>query len=187
MGLDVFLRQFGPRGRTLVVGSKQYMDKPDRRRLYKNAIGLDLEAGEGVDVIHDLEEPLPDTFGLFEHIDCVSVIEHVKRPWLLCANIEAVMAPGATILVSVPFIWRVHAYPSDYWRLTIEALPILFPNVNWIKRGYLCGDELVKKPGSMTVDGQVYMQKTESVAFGVRNTDNARHIHEGHGISHSVA
>lgn len=173
-GLELFLRQFGPRGRTLVVGSKQYKGKADRRALYRNALGLDLEAGDGVDIVHDLETPLPETFGLFDHIDCVSVLEHVQRPWILCANIAATMAPRATILISVPFIWRVHAYPSDYWRMTVEALPILFPNVEWIQRGYMCDDEFVKKPKAETIDGQVYMEKTETVAFGaIRHISNA--------------
>lgn len=161
----------------MVVGSKQYKDKADRRALYKNALGLDLEAGDGVDIIHNLEAPLPDTFGLFDHIDCVSVLEHVQRPWVLCANIEAVMAPGATILVSVPFVWRVHAYPSDYWRMTVEALPILFPRIEWIQRGYMCRDEIVKKPAAEMIDRQVYMEKTETVGFGaIRHTGYPQYI-----------
>lgn len=162
----------------MVVGSKQYNEKADRRALYKNAIGLDLEAGDGVDVVHDLEQPLPDTLGLFDHIDCVSVLEHVQRPWLMCANIENVMSPGATILLSVPFVWRVHAYPSDYWRITIKTLPILFPNVKWIHHNYLCGTEFVKKPKSETIDGQVYLEKTEVVAFGaIRDIRNTQYLH----------
>lgn len=162
----------------MVVGSKQYEGRADRRALYRDAIGLDLEAGDGVDVVHDLETPLPDTFGLFDHVDCVSVLEHVRRPWVMCANIEAVMAPGATILVSVPFVWRIHAYPSDYWRMTIEALPILFPNVEWAHRQYLCGNDIHKKPLAETINGLVYLSKTEAVAFGaIRNTGNAQHVH----------
>lgn len=166
-GLTQFLRRFRVRGRALVVGSKQYRDKVDRRGLYKKATGMDMLAGDGVDIVHDLETPYA---GQFDHIDCVSVLEHVKRPWLMAENIEQLMAPGATILVSVPFIWRVHAYPSDYWRMTIEALPILFPNVEWLERGYMAGDVLVKKPGVTNLDGHLYMQKTEAIAFGaIRN------------------
>ena len=173
IGLDGYLAQFKVRGRALVVGSKQYKGKADRRTLYGEALGLDLEAGEGVDIIHDLEKPLPDTFGLFDHIDCVSVLEHVQRPWLLCANIERAMADKATLLISVPFVWRVHAYPSDYWRMTVEALPILFPGIKWLGRDYLSnGKHIVSRPHGATIDGLTYMQKTEVLAFGIRDINH---------------
>lgn len=185
-GLDGYLAQFKVQGRALVVGSKQYKGKADRRALYGNALGLDLEAGEGVDIIHDLEKPLPDTFGLFDHIDCVSVLEHVQRPWLLCANIEQVMAEKATILISVPFVWRVHDYPGDYWRMTVEALPVLFPSIKWLGRDYLSNERhIVRKPHGTTIDGLTYMQKTEVVAFGIRDTNNANYKPQGAAISAS--
>jgi hypothetical protein len=161
------IAQYPIKGRALVVGSKQYKGKADRRSLYEDAIGLDMSAGEGVDIVHNLEIPLPDDVGKFGHIDCVSVLEHVERPWLLCANIESAMESGATILLSVPFIWRVHAYPSDYWRFTAESLSVLFPSVKWLCRYYLCGKEICRKPPAETIGGNVYMMKTEVIAFGV--------------------
>lgn len=176
-GLEGYLAKFKVSGRALVVGSKQYKGKADRRKLYGEALGLDIDLGQGVDIVHDLEKPLPETFGLFDHIDCVSVLEHVKRPWLLCANIERVMADRATILISVPFVWRVHDYPGDYWRMTTEALPILFPGIKWLGRDYLSNEKhIVGKPHGATIDGLTYMQKTEVLAFGIRNTDNAPHV-----------
>ena len=89
-----------------------------------------MQEGEGVDLVLDLEESLPEGLGTFAHVECMSVLEHSKRPWLLAANPEQLMEPGATIFVSVPFIWRFHGYPSDYFRLTPEALPVLFRTWN---------------------------------------------------------
>jgi SAM-dependent methyltransferase len=169
--VDDFLRGFNPQGRALVVGSKCYNGKADRRALYTDAVGIDQFEGEGVDIVHDFESPLDAEHGTFDHIDCCSVLEHVKHPWIMCDNILRVMNPGATIVVSVPFIWRQHGYPSDYWRITRETLPILFPSIKWIKSGYLSGNELRKKPPALTIGGDVYMMKTEVVGFGV-NTDN---------------
>jgi len=178
--LNRFLSKQRISGTALVVGSKQYKGKSDRRALYKRAVGLDLEAGEGVDIVHDLETPHEGSFG---HIDCCSVLEHVKRPWLLCANIEALMAPRATILVCVPFVWRVHAYPSDYWRMTPEALPILFPNIEWLRLGFTDGKEWIKKPLALREDG-VYLQKTEVIGFGtLRNPSHSLNIDEGESFS----
>lgn len=168
MDVNDLLKDYPVNGRTLVVGSKQYKGKADRRDLYRDAIGLDMFPGEGVDIVHDLENPLPDEMGTFGHIDCISVLEHVQRPWVLCANMESVMDDGATLLLSVPFIWRVHAYPSDYWRFTLESLEILFPGIKWLRRDYLCGGRIYRKPLAETINGQVYMIKTEVIAFGVK-------------------
>ena len=88
VGLDRFCWRHPPRnGRTLVVGSKVYGKKQDRRELYRKAVGVDLFEGDGVDFVHDMETPLPESVGTFAHVDCVSVLEHVRRPWLMAANI----------------------------------------------------------------------------------------------------
>ena len=148
---------------TLVVGSRMYDGTPDRRAYYADAVGLDMQAGPGVDLVHDLEEPLPGWE--FDHVDLCSVLEHVRRPWLLAANVQALMAPGATILVSVPFVWRMHAYPSDYWRMTPEALDVLFPRIEWQTKRFVVGPKVCKKVPALTA-GQVYMARAETVAFG---------------------
>lgn len=155
------------KGRTLVVGSKCYGKKPDRRGLYEDAVGVDLEEGEGVDVVHDMECPLPVWLGTFSHIDCCSALEHVRKPWLMAETIQDVMEPGATILVTVPFSWRLHNYPGDYWRVSAEGLAVLFPDIEWQIRKYAIGNKLRNKvPGKLDVDGQ-WMARAELVAFGM--------------------
>lgn len=154
-------------GRTLVVGSKCYGDKPDRRKLYKDAIGLDLEDGEGVDVVHNLESPLPDEWQ-FDHVDCFSVMEHCKRPWLMAENIEKVLRKGGTLLLAAPFCWRVHSYPSDYYRFTTQALPILFPNIEWLDMGYAAGRKVRKVVRGKEDQYGKWLQRAETVAVGVK-------------------
>ncbi len=118
IGLQKFMDKWiNPPNHALVVGSKCYKDKIDRRQLYPHAFGVDLFEGEGVDLVHDLETPLPATVGPFDHVDCCSVLEHVRRPWLLAENVENALDEGGTILISVPFAWRVHGYPGDGWRM----------------------------------------------------------------------
>lgn len=155
-------------GRALVVGSRRYDDKPDRRRLYTSAVGVDMLYGEGVDLVHDLEEPLPRKVGTFDHIDCVSVLEHVKRPWKMAENLESCLNPSGTILICVPFVWRLHAYPSDYWRMTAEALPVLFPSVEWLERKYLVDGRKRKiVPGFLSKVGPC-LARAELIAAGVK-------------------
>lgn len=165
------LRTFAERhqakeGRTLVVGSRIYETSPDRRSFYADAFGIDMLAGDGVDYRHDLERPLPGHLGKFDHVDLCSVLEHVRRPWLLAANVEACMVEGATILVSVPFVWRIHAYPSDYWRMTPEALDVLFPRIVWKEKKFIVGNRLRKRVPGTNMQGETWIARAETVAFG---------------------
>lgn len=92
-----------------------------------------MEDGPGVDLVHDMEYPLDRKFN---SIICCSVLEHCQRPWRMAKNIEDSLESGGCLFVSAPFVWRFHSYPSDYWRLSKEAYPILFPNVEWVALKY---------------------------------------------------
>lgn len=156
-------------GRTLIVGSKVYNGKEDRRKRYADAVGIDMLEGDGVDLVIDLEEPLPGDLGLFDHVECMSVLEHSRRPWLMAANIERLMKPGASIFVSAPFVWRVHGYPNDYWRYTPEGIAALFPGIEW-KRLMMASNVLSDKPKlhALNMHGHPYMSRAEVAAFGYR-------------------
>lgn len=134
---SAFLKHVAPvRGPVLVVGSLVIDDKEDARELFDDAFGVDLQKGPGVDLVHDMEQPLPEGIGPFAHVHCVSVMEHCRRPWLMAETIERAMIPGATIYVRVPTVWRQHDYPGDYWRFLGASLGVLFPSVSWIERRY---------------------------------------------------
>lgn len=156
-------------GRTLIVGSQVYREKEDRRKRYADAVGVDMLDGPGVDRVLDLEEKPPADLGTFAHVECMSVLEHSRRPWLLAAHVELLMEPGATIFVSVPFVWRIHAYPNDFWRMTPEAVRSIFPKIDW-QHVMLATTDLRngRRIESMKSGGHPYMARTETVAFGVK-------------------
>ena len=166
--LEVFERQHvhPTPGRTLIVGSRVYPGRADRRRLHEDAVGVDMLAGDGVDRVLNLEDDLPEDLGQFDHVECLSVLEHSRRPWLLAANLERLMAPGASLFVAVPFVWRVHAYPDDYWRMTPSAIRALFPRIEW-RALKLAGRSVTDKPESTKIAGHPYFARTETVGFGV--------------------
>lgn len=155
-------------GRALIAGSNLYdTNKEDRRKRYEEAIGIDAIAGKGVDLVHNLEKRLPASAGMFNHVDCLSVLEHSQKPWLVAANLEAVLPIGGTILVLVPFIWRVHNYPGDYWRFTMEGVKLLFNRIEWQDMAYLHKNIDVKGLfPKLTYDHHSYLGRTEVVAFG---------------------
>lgn len=167
--LGAFLRTCKIRpGRTLIVGSKIHegTDKPDRRKLYPGSIGVDLEHGFGVDVVADLEEELPHGLGRFDHIECTSVLEHSPRPWLLCANLQRLLVDGGTILIAVPWVWRVHNYPGDYFRFTEQGIAAMLPEIEWEQQRFIVEDEVVKMVPRLEKNGVRYLARSELVMFG---------------------
>lgn len=167
---EEFEAQFTPAGgRTLIAGSFVVEGKEDRRARYDDVLGVDMTNGPGVDIIRDLEDNVSD-LGTFDHIECLSVLEHSRRPWLLAANLEHLLRPGGTIFVAIPWVWRQHAYPSDYFRVLPDGIPMLFPRVDWQHLAF--GAEKLYAPTHkipvVKHGGHPYLARAESFGFGVR-------------------
>lgn len=119
--------------RVLEVGSA-YGHSEKLRNLAKDSeyVGVDMQPGDvpgRVQILHNLNSPLETE--PFDVIFCLSVLEHCNHPWLVAANVEPLLKPGGLLLLSAPFQWRVHAYPSDYFRYTFYGLRVLFQNIDF--------------------------------------------------------
>lgn len=122
------------KGKILEIGSKAENSVPPYRKLYPQNpyVGLDMEPGTNVDVVLDLTEGIGELEEeSFDLIICTSVLEHVKYPWLMAENITKLSRPGGFLYMSVPWIWRYHAYPDDYYRYSPSGIMALFPEYNW--------------------------------------------------------
>ena len=100
-------------------------------------IGTDLVPGSDVDVVCDLtapENPLPKNH--FDLVICCSVMEHVPNPWVMAEKISEVVKPGGKLYICVPWVWRYHAYPDDYYRYSFRAIEYLFPDFVWDRYAY---------------------------------------------------
>jgi SAM-dependent methyltransferase len=75
----------------------------------------------------DLCAPLPPGHERFDVVICEQVIEHVPDPCAAAANLRALCAPGGHVVVSTPFLIRVHEEwgMQDYWRFTPRGLRTL--------------------------------------------------------------
>lgn len=131
-----YLRKHLPRvdGPIIEVGSKDYGSTSSFRETYRDVeyIGVDLDAGKGVDVVADLTQgtgSLP--LGHFALGICCSVMEHVRRPWLMAQSITTLIRPGGHLYISVPWVWRYHPYPDDYFRISWRGVIELFPQFDW--------------------------------------------------------
>lgn len=92
-------------------------------------IGVDMNDHPNVDIQHNLDEPLN-----IEPVDMVialSLLEHCEHPWLVAKTLQDVLKPRGVLALCVPFAWRLHAYPSDYWRMTPMGVQSLFKEITF--------------------------------------------------------
>jgi len=156
-------------GRTLIVGSYVTKGKADRRLLYPAALGVDMRPGPGVDVVADLEEQAD--IGTFSHIECLSVMEHCRRPWLMAKNLEGMLEVGGTIHVAVPFNWWFHQYPDDYFRMSASAVRSLFEAIDWAALKYETHGGLVAETNGIPTQkfrGHRYYARSMTCGFGTK-------------------
>jgi SAM-dependent methyltransferase len=137
----IFLSRALPRagGPVLEVGSKDYGNTTTFRDVFTadEYIGIDLSPGKDVDRVLDLAAgtgDLPD--GHFALAICCSVLEHVRRPWEMAANITRLLRPGGALYVAVPWVWRYHPYPDDYFRFSWRGIAEIFPGITWSRMAY---------------------------------------------------
>jgi hypothetical protein len=121
-------------------GSYQVEDQiglADLRSCFPNRkyIGCDMRPGPGVDRVEDLGElTLPD--GVASTIVCVETLEHVFEVRRAADEMMRVLAPGGVMIVTTPFDFRLHDYPSDYWRLTPSCMARLFAPLDGLVVGW---------------------------------------------------
>lgn len=127
-------------GPFLEIGSKNYGSTQDFRPLLGGAggqyVGVDMEDGPGVDKVLDLTDDfdvIDEALGgmRFGTIVCLSVLEHCAQPFQMAENMTRLLSPGGRVVISAPFAWKFHGYPSDYWRFTHEGIKKLFPRLSF--------------------------------------------------------
>ena len=75
-----------------------------------------------------------------------SVLEHVRKPWVFAEHLSSLVAPDGYAYIVVPWVWRYHAYPDDYFRYSWRGVSELFPGFDWLEIAY-----------STTVTGEFYV------------------------------
>lgn len=58
----------------------------------------------------------------FDSVICNEVLEHVFNPRQFVGEVQRVLKPGGSLLLTVPFIWDEHEQPYDYGRYSSYGL-----------------------------------------------------------------
>lgn len=64
----------------------------------------------------------PSTVDQYDVVICEQVIEHVRDPGTAVSTLRELCRPGGVVVVSTPFLVRVHREPEDFWRFTPSGL-----------------------------------------------------------------
>ena len=65
---------------------------------------------------------LPFQDATFDTVLCNQVLEHVCEPHRLISEIERVLKPGGTLMLTTPQVWGLHHEPHDFFRYTKYGL-----------------------------------------------------------------
>jgi SAM-dependent methyltransferase len=101
-------------------------------------VNLDIAVVPGVDVAADAE-CLPFAGGLFQRVECDAVLEHVRDPARVMAEVVRVLAPGGYAHLVTPFCHPFHEYPRDYRRFTPDGLRLLAAGLEVVAEGWRTG------------------------------------------------
>jgi SAM-dependent methyltransferase len=61
----------------------------------------------------------------YDVVFCEQVLEHVPDPWRAVRTLRDLCAPGGRVVVSTPFLIKIHPSPDDFWRFTPHGLAVL--------------------------------------------------------------
>lgn len=81
-------------------------------------VGLDRYAGDGIEIVADAEKRLPIPDASYDAVFSNHVLEHLCRPEDTLRECHRILRPGGTLIVSVPFMTKIHLGPHDFCRFT---------------------------------------------------------------------
>ena len=73
----------------------------------------------------DFDLLAPRDIGRFDVVICEQVLEHVDDPWRGTQTLASLCKPGGAVVVSTPFMLRLHNSPVDHWRFSPSGLSML--------------------------------------------------------------
>lgn len=126
-----FINQMSRRERPdiLLTGAKPWPGTvaAEYRQHIRNAtwFGTDIEGGQGVDIVGDLQAIDKVTAQRFDGIFCPATLEHIERPWCAVTAMGAALKPGGWLYIQTHQTFPLHGYPSDYFRFSTAALRTL--------------------------------------------------------------
>jgi SAM-dependent methyltransferase len=122
--IEGFLADNAPlvRGRVLELLNDDYARRFGADRVVTTEI-LDIDPDNPrATIIDDLSAPRNLPAGSFDCVILTQVLPYIPDCGAALAGAYRALAPGGTLLVTVPSIIRYHREPEDHWRFTADSL-----------------------------------------------------------------
>jgi SAM-dependent methyltransferase len=68
---------------------------------------------------------LPFDDASFDTVVCTQVLEHAAKPWILFAEMTRILRADGVLILTIPFSYRLHSEPYDFYRYTHHGLRAL--------------------------------------------------------------
>lgn len=85
-------------------------------------VGVDNTIYSGVDFVCDVVQGLPFKDGEFQLVLMNNFLEHTIQPRKVLQHVNRVLDENGTLVITVPFLVKIHQAPIDYFRYTPFAL-----------------------------------------------------------------
>lgn len=142
--MSELLKRYDIGGKILDVGSRQLnflytegsteenIRKSCMRQFFIDYTGLDMIAGENVDIVSNSHK-IPFEDKTFDCVITVDMLEHDDNPFQTAKEMMRVLKKGGYAIVMAPFVHRIHEHPNDYFRYTPSGLKILFKDLKCLE------------------------------------------------------
>jgi len=84
------------------------------------------------DVVANLNEVLPLASEVADTVVSLSVLEHLSEPQTMLNEAFRILKHGGGIVLQVPWQWRIHEAPHDYYRYTPHGLEYLMRKAGFV-------------------------------------------------------
>jgi SAM-dependent methyltransferase len=122
---DVYIPQYA-KGRLIDLGCGNVPLFEVYRSHIENSVcadwGNSFYKNQYLDCECDLTRDLPFGDGEFDTIILSDVLEHIPQPEKVWQEMSRILAPGGIVILNVPFYFRLHEVPYDFYRYTEYAL-----------------------------------------------------------------
>jgi SAM-dependent methyltransferase len=89
----------------------------DIDRFGQRVICLNISAAKSPNIRADATQ-MPFASGTFDAAICAETLEHIYDPRLVVTELARVLRPASRLVITVPFMFGIHADPEDYGRYT---------------------------------------------------------------------
>lgn len=126
-GLEAFLKRYATNEVVLDIGGGHVDTNHSYDHYFPNRTTIDIDPKREPDVVGDVHTmPLPDESHSI--VLCTEVLEHCHTPQLAIDEMERVLKPGGTLILTTRFVYPHHDVPHDYFRYTKFGLSHLLRN-----------------------------------------------------------